>query len=305
MEHRPVFRGFRALQAAWSVAVLIGCGGNPAGSDPGDGGGPGGGGSGTFTAPVKATVALGKVGVLSKTSAITPITPITLRRLILTAVSSATPADTVRDTSTVAGSGALTVQRVLKVKPRLAWTLRASTFDQRDSIIHRGESRPFAVEPADTAEVSLDLASRFATYQARFADLPDSVGAEGDGGRIGIGCDRLVLRIDGAVMADTALAPGNFFRGGQSVHLDYDYVTPGAHSVTLEAYGRIGQSGLSDAYRGLLFSGSADFNSAAGEDGSRPVILKWAGPDTGGSETTLILGRIGKVVLVGGFNPMQ
>jgi hypothetical protein len=56
---------------------------------------------------VHSSILLGKVGALSKTSAIN------LQKLILTAVSSATPADTVRDTASVSGNAAVTVLRTL------------------------------------------------------------------------------------------------------------------------------------------------------------------------------------------------
>lgn len=243
-----------------------------------------------FNSPVKSTITLGKVGVLSKTSAIT------LRRLILTAVSNATPADTVRDTSTVGGTEAQTVKRVLKLKPLVSWTLKARTFDQRDSVIHTGQSQAFSVNPADTAEVSLNLASRFVMYQAQFTNLPTSVSG-GSAGRIGINLNRLVLRIDGAAKADST-APGGLFSGGSNVILNFDYVTPGLHTVAMEAYGSI------NGWQGLLFSGTATFSSTAGQDGSQPVTLNWVGPNHAGAELTIILGRIGKVTVIGGFNPM-
>lgn len=243
-----------------------------------------------FNAPVRSTITLGKVGVLSKTSAIT------LRRLILTAVSNGTPADTVRDTSTVGGTEAQTVRRVLKLKPLVTWTLKARTYDQRDSVIHAGESPSFAVNPADTADISLNLASRFVMYQAQFTNLPASVSG-GSAGRIGINLNRLVLRIDGAAKADST-APGGLFAGGSNVNLNFDYVTPGLHTVAMEAYGSI------NGWQGLLFSGTATFSSTAGQDGSQPVTLNWVGPNHAGAELTIILGRIGKVTVIGGFNPM-
>lgn len=278
---------FGPVLALVCAAGLIGCGSNPGGpSDPGDNGEPG-----TFNSPVRSTITLGKVGVLSKTSAIS------LRKLILTAVSSTIPADTVRDTSTVNGSEAVTVKRVLKLKPLLTWTLKARTLDQRDSVIHSGESQPFTVKPSDTAEVSLSLASRFIMYQAVFSDLPNSITTTQAGsGKVAVNLNRLVLKVDGLVKADSVLAAG-YFAGGQNVILNHDYVSPGTHTVALEAYGIV------EGYSGLLFSGTATFSSAPGEDNTKPVTLTWVAPSTGVEKGTIILGRIGKVTLIGGFNP--
>lgn len=245
-----------------------------------------------FNSPVRSSITLGKVGVLSKTATIS------LRKLILTAVSATSPADTVRDTSTLYGSETITVKRLLKLKPLMTWTLKARTLDQRDSVIHRGESQPFSVKPADTAEVSLNLASRFVMYQATFTDLPNNISTSQAGlGKVAVNLNRVVLKIDGAVKGDS-LVTGGYFAGGQSVTLTHDYVTPGLHTVLLEAYG------LVESHYGLLFAGTATFSSVAGEDNSKPVTLNWVGPSTGAEKAAIILGRIGKVTLIGGFNPI-
>lgn len=245
-----------------------------------------------LNSPARITLSLGKVGVLSKASAIS------LRKLVLTAVSGSL-ADTVRDTSTLSGSEAVTVKRVLKLKPLVSWTVRARTLDARDSIIHMGETQPFTTKPTDTAQVSLTLASRFIMYQALFGNLPNSVSGDASGSsKFGINLNRLVLKVDGVVRADSALPAGQYFLGGQNVALNFDYVTPGAHTVTLEAYGAM------EKWSGLMFSGSSTFTSAAGQDGSQPVTLRWQGPTTGAASLAIILGHIGKVTVLGGFNPM-
>lgn len=276
----------RMLLPALGLGFLVNCGGST-GTSP-----DASRESGNLASPAQITLSLGKVGVLSKTSAIH------LRKLVLTAVSQTSPADTVRDTSRVSGSEAQTVQRVVGLKPLVAWIVSARTLDQHDSVIHAGETPPFTVEPTDTSRVSLALASRFVMYQALFGDLPDSVASPGSALRTRINLNRLVLRIDGAVRADSVLPGDRYFRGGQDVALHFDYVTPGSHAVVLEAYGAM------EGWSGLMFSGSATFSSTAGQDGSRPVTLRWVGPTTGGGEVTLILGHIGKVTVVGGFNPM-
>lgn len=276
----------RCLLPALGMVFLAACGG-PTGTSPDPDRE-----AEKLTRPARLTLSLGKVGVLSKTSGIT------LRKLVLTAVSDAVPADTVRDTSLVGGSEAQTVKRVVGLKPLVAWVVSARTLDQRDSTIHAGTTRPFTVNPSDTAEVALALASRFVMYQALFGNLPNVVGVPGSPSKVGINLNRLVLRIDGAAQADSTLPAGRYFAGGQNVAVHFDYVTPGAHTVVLEAYGAM------EGWSGLMFSGTSSFISQAGQDGSQPVTLKWVGPATGGGEVTIILGHIGKVTVVGDFNPM-
>src|SRR6185369_9254196 len=107
-------------------------------------------------AQCNATVVLGKVGALAKTDAIS------LSKLIIVGVSSATPPDTIRDTSTVSGNSQVTVTRTFTMKPLRNWVLTATAKDSKDSVIHQGATASFYVKPADTAVVSLSLVSRFA-----------------------------------------------------------------------------------------------------------------------------------------------
>ena len=244
-----------------------------------------------YNSPAMFTIQLGKVGALSKTSSIL------MRKLILTAFSNAVPSDTVRDSSSLDGTGNVTIKRLLKLKPKVTWAIQAKALDQRDSIVHQGTSLPFTVKPADTAEVSLSLTSRFVMYQAWFSNLPYYVSAEGGGtDRIPINLNRVSLKIDGVVKADSSAR--DWFLPGQDVSLGCDYVTASAHSVTLEAYGQVG------SFQGLLFSGTGSISSNPGEDGSKPITLVWVGPNSGASRVTVIIGRVGKVTVMGGFTPV-
>lgn len=273
----------KLLIAATAPIALLHCGANPnvAGADP-DGKAPV-----EEAGAVKATLLLGKVGALSKSSAID------LRKLILQAVSSAVPADTVRDTALVSGNDAVTVLRTLTLKPLRNWTVTAKTLDAKDSVIHSGSTSPFFVKPADTAAVSLNLASRYAMYQANFNTLPDSIASTASGtGKDKLNLNRMVLKVDGVIRADSALASG-YFAGGANVSLYFDYITPGTHTVTLEAYGAL------HTYAGMLYTGSTSFTVSAGNDETRSVALNWAGPTTGTGKLTVTLGKVGKVVLNG------
>ncbi len=274
----------RILIAALAPMALLHCGANPnlAAGDP-DGKVPAAEADGA----VKASLLLGKVGALSKSSAID------LRKLILEAVSSATPADTVRDTATVSGNSAVTVLRTLTLKPLRNWTVNAKTLDAKDSVVHQGSTASFFVKPADTSAVSLNLTSRFAMYQSNFNTLPDSISSSTSGtGKDKLNLNRMVLKVDGVIRADSVLASG-YFAGGANVSLYFDYITPGSHTVTLEAYGAL------HTYAGILYSGSSTFSVSAGNDDTRTVTLNWVGPTTGTGKLTVTLGKVGKVIING------
>jgi hypothetical protein len=160
-------------------------------------------------------------------------------------------------------------------------------------VIHSGSSASFFVKPADTADVTLNLASRFAMYEARFNSLPDSISSSVSGtGKDKLNLNRVVLLVDGVVKADSALASG-YFSPNQNVNVFWDYITPGNHTVTLEAYGAL------HAFTGKLYSGSANFTVTAGADDTRSVTLNWVGPTTGTGKLTVTLGKVGKVIVNG------
>jgi hypothetical protein len=269
--------------AAAAAFALSACGAAPqsvAGTDAPDG---------ETNAAVKSTIVLGKVGVLSKTSAID------LRKLVLTAVSSAVPADTVRDTIPVSGNAQVTVTRVLTLAPLRTWTVGAKSLDARDSVIHQGSTAGFFVKPADTAAVTLNLTARYSMYEARFNSLPDSIASSVSGtGMDKLNLNRVTLLVDGVAKADSLL-PSGYFASGQNVTVFWDYIAPGNHTVTLEAYGTL------HAYTGKLYSGSATFSSTAGADDARSVTLNWVGPTTGTGKLTVTLGKVGKVTINGGL----
>jgi hypothetical protein len=112
-------------------ALLVNCGKNPTSVSAK---GP----EAEINATVRSTVVLGKVGALSKSSAIN------LTKLVLTAVSSSTPADTVRDTSAVSGNSQVTVLRALTLAPLRNWVVTAKSLDAKDSVIHSGSSASFS-----------------------------------------------------------------------------------------------------------------------------------------------------------------
>ena len=178
-------KSVKTLLALLAPAFFANCGQSPvAVSDPGalkkgDG-------------LVKSSILLGKVGALTKSSTIN------LQKLIVTAVSSASPADTVRDTTTVNGNDAVTVLRTLTLKPLRNWIINARTLDAKDSVIHSGSTSSFFVKPSDTTAVSLNLTSKFSMYQANFNTLPDSISSTLSGtGKDKLNLNRVAALADG------------------------------------------------------------------------------------------------------------
>ena len=232
------------------------------------------------------TVLLGKVGALAKTSTIN------LSKLIITGSSTGTPPDTIKDTIAVSGNTAVTVTKGYTLKPLRNWTLTAKTLDSKDSVVHTGSTSSFYVKPADTAVVSLNLASRFAMYQANFNSLPDSVSSGSSTGKDAVKIKRVLMKLDGAIKADSV--SGTQFAGGQTVAVFFDYVTIGSHSVVLEAYGD-----LNLKTNELLYSGTTTFTVSAGTDDTKAVTLSWVGPTTGSGKLSVTLGKVGKVTING------
>ncbi len=207
-----------AAMASLLTAGLTGCGSSPAAAAD-------------KPAYLKSSYVLGKVGALGKS------VTINLSKLIVVAISNATPADTLRDTSAVSGNAQVTVNRLYTLKPLRSWIVTATSKDSNDSVIHTASTISFYVRPADTAIVTLSLTSRFSMYQAVFSTLPDSIGASTGSGKEQLKVKRLTLSVDGVVKVDTS-APGSAYFAARSTNtLNFDYVTVGSHVALLEAYG--------------------------------------------------------------------
>lgn len=216
------------------------------------------------SARVKALIKVDRVGVLCKPAAGD------LRRLIVTAVSDATPSDTVRDTLGMQADGGALIHHEFTLKPLRHWSFSAHTRDEKDSAIHTGSAEAFYLRPADSAEVEVDLKSRFSIYQANFKEIPDSVTLVTSIRKVRVDLKRFVLKIDGTVVADSI--SGSSFPPGTTVSLRYDYVRVGTHSATLEAHGEM------TGYSGLMYSGSRTLEAASGTDHSEDVKMTWQAP---------------------------
>lgn len=276
----------RVIPFLASVALFAACSQAPTSPDASKSNSKGGKSAADGTAPAQLSIQLGKVGVLSKTSSIT------VKKLVLAAVTSGEKPDTIRDTSLVEGNNQVNLSRILKLKPK-TWTLFAKTLDAQDSVVHFGSTEPFMVRLADTALVTLILQSRFTMYRAVFKDLPISIDFSGENGdrgdKVGVAITRLSMTVDGAIKADSTAK--EFFGPDREVVLKWDYVLVGSHEITLKAYGQTG------TYKGLLYTGSVTVSLVPGQDETKPVIMSWVGPSTGAGRSTIIVGRVGQLDL--------
>ncbi len=251
---------------------------------------------------VNLRVGLGKVGTFAKAEAFRKTSAITLDKLILELTSNT--GDTLRDTITTSSSPvsisavSTSPQTITKdyiaLKPLRAWKVVAITLDVLDSVIQKDSAVSPVLYADDTADVVLNLDSRFSMYNARFLGIPDSISSTVPGTfKQMLILNRLVLKVDGSILVDST-EPGGFTPLDTAV-LSYDYVPVGSHSITLEAWGRIKVS-TPDA---MLFTGTKTINVGAGSDSATALTLSWVGPTTGTGQISATLNRVGKVTVNG------
>jgi photosystem II stability/assembly factor-like uncharacterized protein len=187
---------------------------------------------------VRLRMGVSGVTALRKSSAIK------LDRLEIRFVSSAN--DTVRDTVTTLTSPALdsstaTSQIIAKnfdLKALRSWKIIATSRDRLDSVVHRDSAFIPALYAGDTADVLLSLAARYALYEAKFLNLPDSLESSMPSQpKQALHINRLVLRVDGVVVRDSNATPGPYFTPGATHVLGFDYVAAGTGAWTAIASG--------------------------------------------------------------------
>jgi hypothetical protein len=283
---------FKKLSLAGALAAgltLVGCFSNEATGPAPD-----------LTLKVSTTVdAVNKpAGGLAKSNAIT------LAKLVIELTSNASTPDTVRDTILAGTQGfssnasaEQTVTKAYTVKGLRTWTVTATVYDTKDSVIHQNSAVTSTfVRVADTAAVSLNLASRFTMYRAIFASKPDSITTSaGTGHKQEVKYKRLVLKIDDVIVRDTTHA--TFFAPNTPDTLSWDYVpSSGNHTVRLIAYGSVGET-----YNDSLFAGSWSITGASGGvDTVASFSLNWVGPNTGVEAVSVTIGKVGTTTVTGG-----
>jgi hypothetical protein len=281
------FRGIAAFGVAW--LLLTGCDSGYDQTSPT---------ADQLSAHLKVNVGVRRVGALSKSSTIV------LNKLAILLVSSQN--DTVLDVLTPSTTPALnpspsteqTLTKSYDLAPQRSWKLKAVTVDSRDSIVHADSVNIPFLNEGDNAEASLNLASRYSMYTARFLNIPDSIGTTTSGTvKVPLNINRLVLMVDGVIVADSSRS---YFTPKSTVDLKFDYVTTGtAHTIRLLAYGPFKNW---DATK-PLFDGSAVYTATPGLDGSVSVTLYWVGPTSASGSMTVLVGKVGQVTVNGTFAP--
>ena len=243
----------------------------------------------------KAVVDL-RVGVGSVNSMLAKGAVISLSKVVIMFTSSAN--DTVRDTLTSSTTPALsatsTAQQTLVKYYSLAitrsWKAYVTVRDANDVVTHQDSSLTTGIlAAADTAHITVSLTPKFVMYRARFLTIPDSIGSVTAGtGKQKLQINRFLFKIDGVTVRDSSSSPGYFTAGATHV-LDYDYVTPGPHTILMQAFGPMGTWDVANP----LYSGSKAVDvSASGNDTTVTLTLSWVGPTTGGGSLSVTVGKI-------------
>lgn len=242
-----------------------------------------------------------KVRPLGKTSVIS------LNKLVITLTSSI-PSDSVRRDTVLADTGLAFVSnasidqqftRNYAIKPLRSWTIVVKTLDANDSVIHYDSTVAADMFAGETRPITVNMASRFVMYEAKFT-LPDSLNFQVSEFKEQLKVNRVVLRVDGAIVADSTRNP-RFEPGSPSptVHtVRFDYIrvnqTP---DVKIEFYGRIGDY----PDDGLLFE--VEFEDVnPGNPNPAPKAPEYVGPpvddliDIATAGMVINIGKVGTVV---------
>ncbi len=230
---------------------------------------------------LKIRMGVGSVTALGKSSVIT------LDKLVLVISSSAN--DTIRDTITSSTTPALnpvsttgqTVSKNYTLKALRSWKIVVTSRDVLDSVIHVDSVVVPALYAGDTAQVNLNLSSRYSMYEAKFLSLPDSIqSATPSQPKQALCINRLVLKIDGASVRDSS-STGPCFASATTHTLAYDYVSLGAKTIVA--------SGSSQTLYGIHFP-TADTGYIVGDDVTLRSVdggATWSPQATGGTAKTL------------------
>ncbi|MFC1584748.1 hypothetical protein ACFL5V_04300 [Fibrobacterota bacterium] len=222
---------------------------------------------------------VGPVGALAKA------TEISMETLYLTLT--ANEEETITRTYSLSGNDGNVISELFgDLASFKNWTLSAASEDVNGVIIHEGTTS-FYVYPEITAEVLLNLDSKYAMLIAGFTEVADSVTV-------------LDMVIDGVEKDDCEVTEqGN----KKTAELSYDYLETGLdHVIAFNGYGTMWGKDY------LLYTGSVEVNLAPGEDKSYAVTLEWVGPDAppaGQATMEVNLGAVGTARVNGKFEKHQ
>jgi len=181
---------------------------------------------------------------VNKTGALHKGATISYKKLVVTMISNATVADTIRDTITPGHNGftatatdSQNVSKTYGIKPLRSWTVNVKTLDQKDSVIHSATATASNVLIGENRTVTLNLTSRFVMYVAKFA-LPDSLSAAGSTVKQVLNINRFVMVVDGRTVVDSTKSSGYFAPSPVVNSIQFDYIKADtAHSLELYIYG--------------------------------------------------------------------
>ncbi len=245
---------------------------------------------------------------VNKTKALGKTSVIELKKLIVT-LRSNDPADAVHRDTVLADTGdfvsdATSDQAILRnyaVKPLRSWTVIVKTLDVNDSVIHYDSVPVSNLLIGETRPVTVNLASRFVMYEARFS-LPDSLTfTQLDSLKQQLVIDRMVMIVDGDTVVDSTHAPR--FAPGQPHSAFFDYIKVGEEpDVEIEFFGRVGADTSSTKLFEYVFE---DVDPTV--ENPTPTTGGYTGPNASdlGAITglTIIIGKVGTVVFEPIINP--
>jgi hypothetical protein len=222
---------------------------------------------------------------------------ISFKKLVVTLISNATPADTIRDTL-IAGSNGFSakstdsqsVSRSYSVKPLRNWTITVKTLDTKDSVIHSATVAVANLLAGETRSLELKLTSRFVMYIAQFI-LPDSLRAVGTTQAQVLNVNRLTMVVDGITVVDSVKASG-YFTAGAPHTIQYDYVKSNSvHTLELYVFGVLPGWPVEKPLYGDTLT------VAPGSDTTYTPQLPWLGPGSNVLGMEIQIGKVGSVIL--------
>jgi hypothetical protein len=245
---------------------------------------------------VSVSIGTGDVNSASKPGLAKSAT-ISLSKLVITFISNATPADTIRDTIragvsqgfTSVSTSNQTVDSSYVLKALRTWYVTAKTLDSQDSVVHVKVDTIAKLLAGENRSKSLTLNPRFVMYKANFS-FPDSLSSTTGPNKQKINVTRLIMKVNGTTVVDSSAT----FNPATAYTIGYDYVPVNlGTTVQLLVIGNlVGSNIVGDSV--LFRNTNISINSLApGVDGSQSAVLSYVGPTTGTGALTVTIVKVG------------
>jgi len=288
------FKSITLGLAAVGAAFLVGCMGNDVQ------------GSQEKYGSVSVSVGTGNVVAASK-SGLSKGATISLKKLVITFVSNATPSDTVSDTIkagvdqgfTSTATADQTVDSSYVLKALRTWVVTAKTLDAKDSVVHIKIDTIKNLLAGEVRSKSLSLSPRYVMYKANF-NFPDSLSSTTGPNKQKMNITRLIMKVNGTTVVDSSAA----FAPSTAYTIGYDYVPVNTGTtVSLSVIGNlVGSSipGDSVLFRNTNISISS---LAPGINDGQTAVLSYVGPVTGTGALTVTITKVGVYTVTATTNP--